>query len=153
VKVGDIVSREKPHPLTAKPNRRDLYEGKLIILIDSRSASAAEIFARTVQLQGRAMVLGDVSAGNVMGAQHHWFRDPGPLGTTYVDSVTTQDIKMQDGFSLEGKGVTPDQQILPTAADLASALDPVMSQAAAMAGVTLSPEEAGSLFPKNQNPH
>jgi carboxyl-terminal processing protease len=148
-KVADVVSREKPHALTAKPNTRDGYRGKLIVLVDSQSASAAEIFARTVQLQGRARILGDVSSGNTMEAQHDVFFDHGPLGAVYFVSITIGDLIMPDGHSLEGVGVTPDEILLPTAADLANGRDPVMAQAAALAGVTLTPEMAGKLFPEN----
>ena len=152
-KVADVISREKPHALTVKPNPRDGYTGKLIVLVDSRSASAAEIFARTVQLQGRAKILGDVSSGNTMEAQHEVFFDQAPLRAVYFVSVTIGDLIMPDGHSLEGVGVTPDEILLPTAADLANGRDPVMAQAAALAGVTLTPEMAGKLFPENAELH
>lgn len=153
VKVADVISREKPHALKVKPNPRDGYTGKLIVLIDSQSASAAEIFARTVQLQGRAKILGDVSSGNTMEALHDVFFDQGPLRAVYFESVTVGDLIMPDGHSLEGVGVTPDEILLPTATDLANGLDPVMAQAAASAGVTLTPEMAGKLFPEYAEPH
>jgi hypothetical protein len=54
---------------------------------------------------------------------------------------------MADGQSIEGKGVTPDQLILPSAADLAGGRDPVRSATAEMLNVSISPEEAGRLFP------
>jgi len=152
VKVADVVSREKPHAMTVNPNPRDMYEGKLFVLIDSESASAAEVFARTVQLQGRGKILGDVSSGSVMEAQQRPFRDSGSSGGIYGDSVTIADLLMGDGHSLEGHGVIPDQVILPTAADLADSRDPVLVQAAAMAGVTLTPEAAWKLFPHNVQP-
>jgi carboxyl-terminal processing protease len=152
-KVADVISREKPRSLTVKPNIRDGYTGKLIVLVDSRSASAAEIFARTVQLQGRAKILGDVSSGNTMAAQHDVFFDQGPLRAVYFVSVTVGDLIMPDGHRLEGVGVTPDEILLPTAADLANGRDPVMARAAALAGVTLTPEMAGKLFPENAELH
>jgi hypothetical protein len=43
--------------------------------------------------------------------------------------------------------VKPDEIRLPTAADLAAKRDPVMSYAASLAGVTVSPEKAGTFFP------
>jgi C-terminal processing protease CtpA/Prc len=61
--------------------------------------------------------------------------------------VTDADLIMSDGASLENTGVTPDEQMLPTAADLAAGRDPVLAHAAAVLGITISPEAAGKFFP------
>jgi C-terminal processing protease CtpA/Prc len=65
----------------------------------------------------------------------------------YGASITNADLIMGDGKSLEKVGVEPDELMLPTAADIAGSLDPVLSHAAKLAGVELSPAEAGALFP------
>jgi C-terminal processing protease CtpA/Prc len=49
----------------AKP-KKEIFGGRMFILIDSETGSAAEIFARLMQLEGKAVIVGDRSAGAVM---------------------------------------------------------------------------------------
>jgi C-terminal processing protease CtpA/Prc len=64
----------------------------------------------------------------------------------YGAEITVADLVLPDGKRLEGVGVTPDVLVAPTADDLANQRDPVLSRAAGLAGVALSPQEAGKLF-------
>jgi C-terminal processing protease CtpA/Prc len=57
-------------------------------------------------------------------------------------------VVMPDGASLEGRGVVPDEVVLPTAQDLAAGRDPALARALALAGVLVSPERAGRMFPR-----
>ena len=115
--------------------------------MEARRFRAAELFARTMQLEKRGIVIGDVSSGAVMRSREY----PHELGVDtvvfYGVSITDADIIMSDGNSLEHVGVTPDEVRLPTAADLAAKRDPVLAYAASLAGVKLEPEKAGALFP------
>jgi C-terminal processing protease CtpA/Prc len=54
---------------------------------------------------------------------------------------------MSDGKSIENAGVVPDETVLPTAEELAEGKDPVLSRAAAPAGVELDRSRRGRLFP------
>ena len=148
VKVGQALARNKTTTLTVKGSRRGAFEGDLIVLIDSESASGAEIFARVVQLEERGAILGDHSSGSVMEAQFFPHRYGDNPVFFYGSMVTVADTLMTDGKSLEGVGVQPDRAFLPTPADLAAGRDPVLAYAASLAGVSLSPEDAAKLFPR-----
>ncbi len=145
-KIGDRVGRDAHKPMVTKP-RGHRFEGKLIVLTDSRSASASELFARVVQLEKRGVILGDLSSGKVMEAKDYSYKIGADTVVFYGASITDADIIMTDGKSLEHTGVTPDEVVLPTAADLANNRDPVLAHAAEIAGVKLTPEAAGKLFP------
>jgi C-terminal processing protease CtpA/Prc len=122
------------------------FKGKLVVLIDSRSASSAELFAKVVQLERRGIIVGDRSGGNVMGARRFQHQ----IGTIeflpYIDSITVEDIAMSDGKSLEHRGVIPDEIVLPTPADLAAKRDPALSRAAELVGLKLDPQKAAAIF-------
>jgi carboxyl-terminal processing protease len=136
----------KGAPTIARPARNP-FSGRLIVLVDSRSASAAEMFARIAQIEQRGQVLGDVTAGAVMRSRLLSHRaDSMTSAALYGTSVTVADVHMSDGGSLEKIGVEPDEIVLPTQADLAAGRDPVLARAIELAGATMSPEEAGRLF-------
>jgi carboxyl-terminal processing protease len=145
VKIADRITRSNKKPLTAKPLHH-VFGGKLVVLIDSSSSSAAELLARVVQLEKRGIIIGDHSAGAVMESRYHDYELLG-VGVHYGAMITDADLIMTDGRSLEHVGVTPDEVMIPTAADLAAGRDPVLSHAAETLSVKLSPEAAGKLFP------
>jgi C-terminal processing protease CtpA/Prc len=147
VKLADQVSRKDTKPLMVKGKGGMAFTGKLIVLVDSESASAAELFARVVQLEHRGQVIGDVSGGAVMEARDFTQSVGTDTRVFYGVSVTSANLVMTDGKSLENVGVIPDVKMLPTAADLAGGKDPALAQAAKLAGLTMMPEEAGKLFP------
>lgn len=147
IKLGDIKRRKETKALVAKTRGSEVYTGKLIVLIDSGSGSAAELFARVVQLEKRGVVIGDVSAGAVMRSKTYSYEHGNELAVFYAASITDADIVMADGKSLERVGVTPDEIKLPTGLDLATKRDPVLAYAASLAGVELTAEKAGALFP------
>ena len=147
VQVGELKGRKDRKPVVAKTRGSHSYAGKVVVLVDSQSGSAAELLARVIQLERRGAVIGDRSAGAVMQAKHY----PHELGldtvVPYGVSITSADIIMADGQSLEHAGVTPDELVLPAATDLAAKRDPVLSRAASLVGIKLGPEKAGALFP------
>jgi carboxyl-terminal processing protease len=156
--VGDVIDHDVTiaqragrksdlKPQIAKSRGASAFAGKLIVLVDSRSASAAELFARVIQLEHRGTVLGDRSSGSVMESLRYQFHQGTDTQIFYGASITDADLIMGDGKSLEHTGVDPDEVILPSPADLAAGRDPVLARAAKLAGFELDPVKAGKLFP------
>jgi carboxyl-terminal processing protease len=149
VKVGDRKDRAELKPQIAKTRGGKAFTGKLIVLVDSTSTSAAEVFARVVQLEKRGIVLGDRSGGAVMEGKlyiHALYLDRFNV-TQYGAMITVANLTMTDGKSLENVGVMPDERILPTPADIAVGRDPVLARAAQLSGVELTSDEARKIFP------
>jgi len=71
----------------------------------------------------------------------------------YGASITDADLLMGDGKSLEHTGVSPDEVILPTAADLAAGRDPALARAVQLGGGKIDAVEAGKLFPMEWQPN
>ncbi len=147
--IGSMITREKTEirkSQTVDANR--IYKGKVIVLVDSRTASAGEMTARTLQINKRAQIYGDNSSGSVMTSIRLPF-----LGTASAlndfniiksgMSVTIADVVMGDGSRLEKIGVVPDVLLQPTGISMRLKMDAVLSYAAASFDVKLSPTDAG----------
>lgn len=149
VKIADLVTRKKTETRLTKPLGDGGYKGEVAVLIDSNSASAAEITARVLQLEKRAKIYGDASSGSVMTSITLPFRS---IVSAFADyaviqtgmSVTVADVIMRDGSRLENRGVPPDEILQPSALGMAMKTDPVLAYAAAKLGANVSPEQAGS---------
>lgn len=144
--LGVSHERRRRTPLVAKGSGDAAFVGPLVVLVDSRSASASEILARAMQLAGRGIVLGDRTAGAVMGSQWRSFAIGAETMVFYGVAVTVADFVMSDGGRLEGVGVQPDTLILPTGADLAARRDPVLARALTIVGKPMDPAAAGALL-------
>jgi carboxyl-terminal processing protease len=147
IKIGDVKTRKDSKPIVAKTRGANNFKGQVVVLIDSRSGSASEVFARVVQLEKRGVVVGDRSAGAVMRSRFFEHRHGQEIVVSYGASITDADLIMTDGGRLETKGVVPDESILPTSADLIAKRDPALAHAASLVGLNLDPIKAGSLFP------
>jgi C-terminal processing protease CtpA/Prc len=145
VTLGTLQRRDGNEVLIAK-SRGKTFKGKLIILVDSESTSASELFARVMQLEQRAIVIGDQTGGKVMRGITHYLELGTNSNIAYAVNVTDSNIIMRDGKGIEDIGVTPDEIVLPTAADLAQKRDPVLSRAASLLGKEITPDEAYKLL-------
>jgi C-terminal processing protease CtpA/Prc len=141
VKVADVVSRTGTEARMAKPRKDRNFKGDLIVLIDSRSASASEMFARVMQLEKRGTVVGDTSSGAVMTSQML----PLEIGSAFIFytlNVTVADVIMSDGSRLEHKGVIPDHPVGPSRQALIARTDPVLAYASGLLGHKISSTDA-----------
>jgi carboxyl-terminal processing protease len=148
VTLGWLRSRKGTRALVAErwPASR-AFTGPLVVVVDSDSASASEVFARTVQLRSRGKVVGDRTAGAVMMSRTHVLMSSrAGRYVPYAVSVTEAAVEMPGGTALEREGVSPDEPVLPTPDDLRAGLDPVLARAVALAGGRLDPLAAGKLF-------
>ena len=141
-----MKSRKKSEVTRVKG--KGTFTGTLLVLIDHSSASASEVFARTVQMRQRGVLIGDRTAGALTTAMYY----PQALGTpqkftAFGVYVAISSFVMADGTVVEGKGVTPDYQVLPTHAQLYAGHDLVLAQALALVGHKITPEAAGKLIP------
>jgi C-terminal processing protease CtpA/Prc len=153
VKIGTEKLRYKTKERFAKGRRSDSYKGELIVMIDSESASASEVFARVIQIEKRGRIMGDASMGAVMTSVRYGIASEtrasmDGIGNPYylsVMSISIGDLIMSDGMRLEGFGVMPDIPTGPTQLAMYQRSDPVLSYAAELMGTPISAEAAGKL--------
>ncbi|HEY0673444.1 MAG TPA: S41 family peptidase [Longimicrobiales bacterium] len=137
--VGELRMRTSKETYKAKP-KKERIQSRIFLLVDSESASAAEVFARLMQLQGKATVIGDRTAGMVMASQYF------PADDEMGAYVTVSDVVLYNGERLEKVGVTPDILAIETPRHVAAGGDPVLSLALLRAGVRMAPAAAVRLL-------
>ena len=78
------------------------YPGPVAVLIDGMSASTSEVFASGIQEMGRAVIVGERSAGAALPS----FIQKLPTGALFQFAIA--DFKTPKGVLVEGRGVIPD---------------------------------------------
>lgn len=99
------------------------YAGKVVVLIDGATGSAAEIFAAVLQDHGRATLIGRKTAGAVLASWFYGLPDGGELQLSRLDYITPS------GRRIEGNGVEPDIVVPRTLQDLRSGRDRDLEEA------------------------
>jgi len=99
------------------------YRGPLVVLVGPASVSAAEILARSLQVRGRAVLVGERTAGAVLVAHNYDLPDGG------VVQLPVQDFEDPQGQRLENRGVAPDIFARQTLAAIRSDRDLVVEAA------------------------
>ncbi len=122
------VDRTKSEPMRIKP-QRPYIGGSIFILVDSATASAAELLARHLQKTRNAVVIGDNTAGAVTVGKVLNASVGGSLVTEYGIGVGVGRVVFADGEELEKKGITPDMKCLPTQKEMVEGKDPCLGLA------------------------
>jgi len=109
---GEFHERNGKEPALKTSGRgKSAYDGRIIVLIDEKSASSAEMFAAGLQESGRATVVGRQSSGEVLAKYVQG------LPNGFKASIAIRDYLTAKGVRLEGRGVTPDEPVKLTMKD------------------------------------
>ncbi|MGE0127214.1 MAG: S41 family peptidase [Blastocatellales bacterium] len=93
------------------------YTGPVAVLIDGMSASTSEVFSSGIQEMGRAVIVGERSAGAALPS----FLQRLPTGALFQFAIA--DFKTPKGVLVEGRGVTPDVEVKYDRASLLAGRD------------------------------
>jgi carboxyl-terminal processing protease len=122
VSFGVMRTRAGWHDLGIVPQKNG-YRGRLVVLIDAETQSAAEIFAGGVQSSGRAVVVGQRSAGATLPSAAKELPTGAILQYAFADFVAA------DGRLIEGAGVEPNLSVKLTRRRLLAGRDPQLEAA------------------------
>lgn len=122
VSFGVMRTRAGWHDLGIVPQKNG-YRGRLVVLIDAETQSAAEIFAGGVQASGRAVVVGQRSAGATLPSAAK------ELPTGAILQYAFADFVGGDGRHIEGVGIEPNLPVKLTRRRLLAGRDPQLEAA------------------------
>lgn len=98
-----VAGRRKP--LISKPGRQ-VFKGRMVVLVGGGTASAAEVLADVVQHHRRGVVIGQRTQGSVQEAQTYPMPDGGSI------QIPVSEFLGASGRRLEGQGVSPDIPVI-----------------------------------------
>ena len=122
VSFGVMRTRAGWHDLAVVPAKNG-YRGQLVVLIDAETQSAAEMFAAGLQASGRAVVVGQRSAGATLPSAAK------ELPTGAILQYAFADFVGGDGRLIEGVGVEPTLPVKLTRRQLLAGRDPQLEAA------------------------
>lgn len=134
--IGVLRTRAGGLPIPTFPQKSS-YTGPIVVLIDRLSGSTAEVMAAALQESGRARVVGERSAGAVLGA------DIKELPTGALFEYARAGFKTSEGATLEGKGVTPDVEKQLTRDALLKGEDEQLQEAVRQVKLSKGEEQSG----------
>jgi carboxyl-terminal processing protease len=120
--MGAMQTRGGYVPLFVFPQLSP-YSGPLVILVDGSTQSAGEMFASGLQESGRAIVVGEKSAGNTLPSAIKKL----PTGALFQYGFANYETS--SGKRLEGVGITPDYTVPLSRRNLLTGGDPQLAAA------------------------
>lgn len=124
--LGEFITRFGRSTRRRTLKLRSVYREPVVVLVSSRSASGAEIFAAAMQERKRALVIGSnpSTCGCLLGVSRTIkLFDGGKL------NISDTDYRSAYGRRIEGIGVKPDKQIETKIKDLVDSRDRVLEAA------------------------
>lgn len=136
LKMGTEIYKQGKETRFIRPHKKN-YKGKIIVLVDGLSLSAAEIFAAAMQENNRAVIIGEKSAGEALPAMTTTLE----TGATFLFPVAN--FETPKGNLLEGKGVEPDINVALDRQSLLAGSDKQLETALdfAKGKISLKPKE------------
>jgi carboxyl-terminal processing protease len=122
VSIGIMQTRTSRIPLFVFPQTAP-YSGPMVILLDGSTQSAGEMFASGLQETGRAILVGEKSAGNTLPSAIK------KLPTGAIFQYGFANYETSAGKRLEGSGITPDLTVTLSRRNLLRGGDPQLSAA------------------------
>ena len=114
--LGTMTMRSGTNRFFVNPQPNP-YLGPVVIVTDGGSASTSEIFAGGLQELGRAVVVGEKTAGAALPS----FFQKLPTGALFQYAIA--DFKTPKGALIEGRGVAPDIEVKLTRSSLLEGRD------------------------------
>ncbi|HMY73967.1 MAG TPA: S41 family peptidase, partial [Blastocatellia bacterium] len=133
--LGTMKMRNSEVKFTVFP-QTNAYAGPVAILIDGLSASTSEVFSSGMQEMGRAVIVGERSAGACLPSYFQKL----PTGALFQFAIA--DFKTPKGVLIEGRGVIPNIESKWDRASLLAGRDAQLD--AAIAQLAQSQRKRGS---------
>ncbi|HEX8116011.1 MAG TPA: S41 family peptidase, partial [Pyrinomonadaceae bacterium] len=138
VSFGVMRTRAGWYDIGITPQKNG-YRGQLVVLIDAETQSAAEMFAAGLQASGRAVVVGERSAGATLPSAAK------ELPTGAILQYAFADFVGGDGRVIEGAGVEPNLSVKLTRRQLLAGRDPQLE--AALGSIDTAPVTVSAVDP------
>jgi carboxyl-terminal processing protease len=122
VSFGTSIYRRGSEELKISPKVKH-FTGRVIVLVDEQSMSAAELFSAGLQESARAVVIGERTAGLALPAVTV------RLATGAMFEYPVANFKTAKGKTLEGSGIEPDISVIRDRRSLLDGRDPPLEKA------------------------